>query len=129
MTDPISDMLVRIKNAQAVGHKTVVVPFSKIKLEIAKVLEKENFIGKVETKGRKINKLIEIELKYDKKEPAIASIKRISKPGQRIYIKAENLKPVRQGYGISVISTSSGLMTNEQAKKKKLGGEILFEIY
>lgn len=127
--DPISDMLVRIKNAQAVSHKTVEMPFSKVKFELAKLLEKESLVGKVDTKGKKISKVIEIGLKYENGKPAIEEIKRVSKPGQRVYAKKKALRPVRQGYGLAVVSTSQGLMTDKQARLKGLGGEIICEIY
>ncbi|HDY72734.1 MAG TPA: 30S ribosomal protein S8 [bacterium] len=127
--DPIADMLTSIRNAQAVLKETVVVPYSEIKFEIAKVLKKENLIEEVEKKGRKIRKSIEIKLKYENKKPAILSLKRISKPGQRIYTTAGKIKKVRSGYGISIISTSKGLMTNKQARKQNIGGEILCEIW
>ncbi|MBU1255544.1 30S ribosomal protein S8 [Patescibacteria group bacterium] len=129
MVDPISDMLTRIRNAQAISNETVLVPFSNLKLNLAKILEKEGLIGKVNVQGRKINKIIEIKLSYKDGEPAINSIKRISKQGQRIYIKKDEIKPIRQGYGLSIISTSKGLMTNIEAKKKRLGGEVICEIW
>ncbi len=129
MVDPISDMLIRIKNAQAVSHQTVNVPFSKIKFNLAKVLEKEGLIEAITTRGRKIKKIIEIKLKYEEGQPVIKELKRISKPGQRIYLKKSQVKSVRQGYGLAIISTSQGLMTNKEAKKKGLGGEILCEIW
>ena len=127
--DPIADMLTSIRNTQAVLKETVVVPYSEIKFELAKVLKKENFIEGVEKKGRKTRKSIEIKLKYENKKPAILSLKRISKPGQRIYTRAGKIKKVRSGYGMSIISTSKGLMTNKQARKQNIGGEILCEIW
>ncbi|MFH1671500.1 MAG: 30S ribosomal protein S8 [Candidatus Portnoybacteria bacterium] len=129
MVDSISDMLTRIRNAQAVGHKTVIFPFSKVKLEIAKTLEKEGFIGKIEIKGKKVRKEIEVVLKYEKNRPIITTIKRISKPGRRMYIKKDQIRPIRQGYGISIISTPSGVMSNKEAKKKGLGGEIICQVW
>jgi small subunit ribosomal protein S8 len=129
MTDPISDMIIRIINAQAVSHPTVSVPFSDFKYEIAKILEKEGFLNKVEEKGKKVKKLIEITLKYNDKIPAISGLRRISKPGQRIYSEAKEIKKVKGGYGMSIISTPSGLMTNKEARKKKIGGEIILEIW
>jgi len=129
MVDPISDMLTRIRNAQAVSHKTVVIPFSKLKFNLAKVLEKEKLVGKVVIQGRKIRKTIEIELKYEEGKPIAGNLKRISKPGQRIYIKNDQLRPIRQGYGLIIVSTSSGLMTNKEAKKKGLGGEVICEVW
>lgn len=139
MTDPITDMLNRIRNAQAVFHPTVLVSFSNLKYEIAKILEKEGFVDKVEKKGRDTKKNIEITLKYHKsgteeKEehkltPAISGLRRISKPGQRIYSNYWKIKRVRDGFGIAIISTSKGLMTGKESKKQKLGGEIICEIW
>ena len=127
--DPIADMLTIIRNAQAVLKETVVVPYSEIKFEIAKVLKKENFIGEIEKKGKKVRKTIEIKLKYKDKEPAISGLKRVSKPGQRIYTAAGKIKGIRGGYGIAIISTSKGLMTDKEARKQNLGGEILCKIW
>ncbi|RLC34747.1 MAG: 30S ribosomal protein S8 [Candidatus Nealsonbacteria bacterium] len=129
MTDPITDMLNRIRNAQAVGKETVEIPFSNLKYEIARILEKEGFIEKVEKKGKKFRKFIEITLKYENGASAISGLKRVSKPGQRIYLPYGKLRPVKGGYGISIISTSRGIMTNKQARKNKLGGEVICEIW
>lgn len=137
MTDPIADMLNRIRNAQAVLHTTVSIPSSNLKYKIAKILEKEGFIEKVERKGRKTKKIFEITLKYqssieDRKQQmssAISGLKRVSKPGQRIYSRIKEIKRVQGGYGISIISTPKGLMTDKEARKKKLGGEIICEIW
>ena len=127
--DPITDMLNRIRNAQAVHHPTVNIPFSNLKYEIAKILQKEGFIAGVEKKGRTQKKMIEITLKYDKKKPAISGLKRISKLGQRIYKGYKEIKPVKSGYGIAIISTSKGLMTNKEARRQRLGGEVICEIW
>lgn len=129
MVDPIADMLNRIRNAQAVSHPTVDVPFSNLKYEIIKILEKKGFIQKIEKRGRKAKKIMEITLKYSDGMPAISGLKRISKSGQRIYVKAKELQPVKGGYGIAIISTPEGLMTNEKARKKRLGGEEICEIW
>lgn len=129
MSDPISNMLTLIRNAQAVFHQKVEVPFSNLKYGIAKILQKQNFIEKVEKKGKKTKKIIEITLKYTDKMPAISELKRISKPGQRIYISAQEIKRVKDDYGIAIISTSKGLMTNKEAKKNNLGGEVICEIW
>lgn len=124
MVDPISDMLTRIRNSQKAEHKSVVMPLSKIKFEIAKILKKESYISDFSARSGK--KLLEIDLK----SPAVINeIKRVSKPGQRFYVKADKIKQVKSGYGISVISTSKGLMTNKEAKKSGLGGEVLLEIW
>jgi len=127
--DPIADMLTSIRNAQAVSKKTVRVPFSKMKFGIAKILEKEQFIGRLERKGRKTQKYIEITLKYKQKKPVILGLKKISKPGQRIYLGAQKIQPVKSGYGISIISTSKGLKTGKEARKENLGGEIICQVW
>jgi len=129
MTDPIADMLNRIRNAQAVFKETVDIPFSKIKLEISKILFKKGFIKSSESKGKKNKKFIRITLKYNKKTPAISGLKRISKPGQRIYLPYIKVKKSKGGYGIFIVSTSKGLMTNKEAKRQKLGGEVICEIW
>lgn len=129
MTDPIADMLTRIRNAMAVRKPEVVLPYSKIKLNIAKVLEKENYVGKVSTvKTGKFDE-IKIELKYSDKIPAIRHIKRISKPGQRIYVSSKELPRVLNGYGLAIISTSKGIMTNAEASAQNMGGEFVCEIW
>jgi small subunit ribosomal protein S8 len=129
MTDPITDMLNQIRNAQAVGKTEVLIPFSNIKNEIAAILSKEGFVGEIKktTKGK--IKALKIFLKYDAGFPQISGVKRVSKPGQRIYEGVHGIKKVRGGYGVSVISTSKGLMTDKDAKKQKIGGEILLKIW
>ena len=130
MTDPIADMLNRIRNAQAVLKATVDIPFSDLKYGIAKILEKKGFVAKIEKKGKKTRRTIEITLKYDANQPVISGLKRISKPGQRIYKKAKEIKPVKGGYGVAVISTpKEGLVTDKEARKKKLGGEVICEVW
>jgi len=130
MPDPISDMLTSIRNAVAVRQSTVLIPFSKLKYELLEILEKKGFIEKVEKRGRKAKKIIKITLKYSKDgESAISGLKRISKPGQRIYSPWNKIKRVKGGLGIAIISTSKGLMTDNEARKKRTGGEILCEIW
>lgn len=129
MTDPISDMLNRIRNAQMAGKPQVSIPFSNSKFNIAEILEKNKFIDKAEKRGRKINRFIDIVLRYDNKVPAISGLKKVSKTGQRIYLSSREIKPVMDGYGISIVSTPKGLMTNKEARKQKLGGEVLCEIW
>lgn len=126
--DPIGDFLSQIKNAQAVKHETVKVPFSKIRYEIAKLLAKEDFIKKVKKKGRKKKNLL-ITLNYEDGKPKIVNLRRVSKPGRRVYTSAKDLNPVRGGYGISIVSTSKGLMTDKEARSKNLGGEVICEIW
>ncbi len=125
MTDPIADMLTRIRNAMAVNKPDAVLPLSKIKLKIAEILEKEKYIEKFEKKDDNIL----ITLKYKNRQPAISYLKRVSKPGCRIYADFDNLPIVLDNLGIAIISTSSGLMTNKEAWRKKIGGEIICEIY
>jgi small subunit ribosomal protein S8 len=133
MTDPIADMLTRIRNSSQVKKDKVFIPFSKVKVEIAKILKREGFIAdfseiKPDTEGFKFGG-IEITLKYDNGQSAITSVKRVSKPGQRQYVAKDELPVVLNNYGIAIISTSSGLMTNKQAKKAGLGGEVVCAIY
>ncbi len=134
MLDTISDMLTRIRNAQRAGHSTVEIPFSKLKLAIAKILQENGFIEDVSSQGEGIALKILIGLKYDKvsnnrKVPVIQGIKRVSREGQRIYSKKNEIKSVKNGYGISVISTSQGVMTGKDAFKKGLGGEVICEVW
>lgn len=132
MTDPIADLLTRIKNALLVKKTEVVIPFSKIKFAIAKILKKENFIEKVEKIHSHKNKVFEgikIILKYENDRPVISELKRISKPSCRIYLKSKEIRRVKGGLGILIVSTSRGIMTGEEARKRKLGGEILCEVW
>ena len=126
---PISDMLNQIINAQKVLHPAVEVSFSNLKYEIAKILEKSGFVEKIEKKGRKTNKSLEITLRYQEQTPAISGVKMISKPGQRIYLDYRKINRVKGGFGMAIISTSKGLMTNKEAKKQKIGGEIICEVW
>lgn len=128
-TDPITDMLNQIRNAKAVQKPEVLVPFSALKNEIAMLLSKAGFLGEVKkaTKGK--TKAIKMQLKYADGICAIEGLKRVSKPGQRIYVKANEIKKVRGGFGVSVVSTPKGLMTGLEARKAKLGGEVLLEIW
>ena len=129
MTDPIADMLTRIRNAIAVRKQQVVIPFSKIKFEIAQILKKEGYIEKLEKKQDNFTQ-IRIGLKYSKDNGlVIQSLKRISKPGRRVYTGKDELPRVLNDLGIAIISTSQGLMTNREAKKRGIGGEVLCEIY
>ena len=130
MTDPIADMLTRIRNANMVSHETVEVPASKLKIEIAKILKSEGFITDYEVKESGKFKVIVITLKYDKnKKPVISKLERISKPGLRTYHKAKTLPKVLGGLGVAIISTSKGLLTDRKARKENVGGEVLCYIY
>ena len=137
MTDPIADMLTRIRNASTINKSNIVLPMSKIKYEIAKILKKEGWIIDVEVIKNKSDKNksfifdeLRIILKYKKSgRSAITNIKRISKPGLRIYVNKYNLPKVLNNLGIAIISTPNGLMTNKEARKKGVGGEVICEIY
>lgn len=129
MTDPIADMLTRIKNAQKVKLSEVLIPYSNNKLSLAKILKEEGYIDSIE-EGKKFPKEIKLVLKYDSQERGvIQEAKRISKPGQRIYAKKGELPKVLNGLGIAIISTSKGLLPDYKAKKENLGGEIVCYIY
>ena len=129
MADPISDMLIRIQNAQRAGHKAVSMPFSKFKFALAKILEKHGYVGDILKRGKKLKKFFEINLLYKDKNPRISGIRRVSKQGKRIYLPKEKIKPVKQGYGMHVISTSKGLMSDKEAKKEGVGGEVIAEVW
>ncbi len=128
-TDPISDLLTRIRNAQQAHLDTVVSPSSRMKFAIAKIMEREGFVGTVTEVSEGPKKTISITLKYDGRQPVIRFIKRISTPGRRVYRGASELPRVLSDIGIAIISTSLGVMTNKEARKRKLGGEVLCEIY
>ena len=126
VTDPIADMLTRIRNANAMRYKEVEVPASRIKLEIARILKEEGYISDVKIKKDKVQDVMVLNLKYgEKKERVITGLKRISKPGLRVYAKVEELPRVLNGLGIAIISTSKGIMTDKEARKESLGGEVL----
>jgi len=130
MTDPVGDMLTRIRNALMARHKVVEVPGSKLKLEIVKILKEEGYIEDYRVIEERPQMKIEIQLKYDDmKRPVIAGIKRVSKPGRRIYRGYRELPKVLEGLGIAIISTSQGIMTDHEARKRRLGGEVICEIW
>ncbi len=129
MTDPISDMIIRIQNASIARKDTVLVPFSKLKWEISSVLEKEGYISSVAKKGKKIAKFIELGLLYEGHTPRVQGVKRVSKPSRRIYQKSTEIRPVKNGFGSSIVSTPKGILTGKHARKEKVGGEVLFQIW
>ena len=129
-TDPIADMLTRIRNANTVKHPSVEVPASKLKIELAKLLKEEGFIADYEVQEKGQFKVIVISLKYDVNgKPVIKKKKKISKPGLRHYSKAKNLQKVLGGMGIAVVSTPKGLLTDRKARKENVGGEVLCYVY
>ena len=136
MTDPIADMFTRIRNASAVKKEEVLLPMSKLKLEVAKILANEGWIKKVEViagglNGRRSSfDQLKIKLKYQNNgKPQINSIKRLSKPGLRVYVNKDEIPTVRKNFGFAIISTSRGIMTNKEARKQQIGGELIGEIY
>jgi small subunit ribosomal protein S8 len=130
VTDPIADMLTRIRNANQMKYKEVEVPASKIKIEIARILKETGFIADYKIKKNNIQDILVLSLKYgDNKERVIRGLKRISKPGLRVYVKAEEVPSVLNGLGIAIISTSKGVITDKQARENSLGGEVLAYIW
>jgi small subunit ribosomal protein S8 len=128
--DPLSDFLVRIKNAQAVGKETTTAPYTSFLWEVAKILERTGYIAKIDRRGKRVRRTLEAGLAYGTDGGArIGGIKRISRPSRRVYKKSTELYPVKQGMGMQIISTSQGLMTDREARRAKLGGEVLFEIW
>ena len=130
VTDTIADMLTRIRNANAMRYEEVIIPSSKLKLEIANIFKNEGYIYIFELVDEdKVEKNIKITLKYNNKERVITGLKRISKPGLRVYAKVEDVPRVLNGLGTAIISTSQGLMTDKEARSKNLGGEVLLYIW
>ncbi|MEK7085959.1 MAG: 30S ribosomal protein S8 [Patescibacteria group bacterium] len=125
-TDPIADLLTRIRNAYNAHHQALTISHSNMKENILKIMKDHKFIEDYSSEGEGSCKVLNIDLKEELKD---ITFKRISKPGQRIYIKKSDLKPVKSGLGISIVSTPKGIMTNSEARKQNLGGELLCEIY
>lgn len=131
MTDPISDMLTRVRNAAMARAHVVEMPLSKMKFAIAKILESRGYLVSVEkvTDKATSREVLRLTLAYAEGMPIVSDLKRISKPGRRVYIKADDVRAVRSGYGISIISTPNGVMTGDDARKRRLGGEYICEVY
>lgn len=130
MTDPIADMLTRIRNAIAANHTRVDVPGSKLKMEVARILKEEGYINSFTTKEEGGKYVIRIFLRYDAKGvSSITHLSRVSRPGRRVYVGATGIPKVLGGYGVNIVSTSRGLMSGKKARQEKVGGEILAEIY
>ncbi len=125
IVDPISDMLTRIRNAYLVGKPEVILSTSKAKLAILSILKKHEYVGSFESKDGKIT----IILNYKDQKPAISVIERVSRPGRRVYVKNDEIPAVLSGQGIALVSTSKGVMTGDEAKKQKLGGELICRVY
>ena len=127
--DGIADLIVRIKNASDARKESVTIPHSKMKAAILDVLAKEGYVGEIIKKGKKVHKSIEVGLVYDEYGPKVKGVERISKLSKRIYGGAKDLKPVKQGHGVLVVTTPKGIMTDAEARKAKVGGELLFKIW
>ena len=130
VTDTIADMLTRIRNANSMGYEEVTVPASKLKEELARILKEEGFIKEYKVVSEGVEKNILLTLKYgNKKERVITGLKRISKPGLRVYVKSDEVPKVLNGLGIAIMSTSKGIMTDKEARKQNLGGEVLAYVW
>lgn len=130
MTDPIGDLIVRLTNAGAVKKAVVSLPYSNFKHAVAQKLAEAGWVQQVEKKGKKVKKTLDISLKYNENGVAhITGVKRVSKPGRRLYRGVNDIIPVRYGHGALILSTPKGVMTDKEAKKEKVGGEALFEIW
>lgn len=130
MTDPIADMLTRLRNANSAQHDTVSMPFSKLKSNIAEILKAEGYISGWSVADAEVGKTLTLDLKYTaSRERALSGVRRISKPGLRVYAKSTNLPKVLGGLGVAILSTSSGLLTDKQAAQKGVGGEVLAYVW
>jgi small subunit ribosomal protein S8 len=130
MTDPVADFLTRLRNANSAYHEQISLPSSKLKLTIAEILKSEGYIASFEVKDAEVGKTLTVDLKYGpNRERSIAGIKRVSKPGLRVYAKSTEIPRVLGGLGIAILSTSSGLLTDRQAAKKGVGGEVIAYVW
>ena len=129
MTDSIGDFIIRIKNALLAGHKQIVVPFSNLKFAVADMLEAEGYVSSVEKTQVEGHPQITLQLKYQGRVPATSGVKRLSKPGRRLYASSGELPKTLGGYGITIISTNKGLLTDAQARKQNVGGELICQIW
>jgi small subunit ribosomal protein S8 len=130
MTDPVADFLTRLRNANSAYHESVSLPYSKLKANIAEILKTEGYVASVKVEDATVGKTLTVELKFGpNRERSIAGIKRVSKPGLRVYAKSTELPRVLGGLGIAILSTSSGLLTDRQAAKKGVGGEVLAYVW
>ena len=129
LSDPIGDMIARVKNAQARKHKRVELPSSKFKSKIADILKNEGFIKDFKVSTEEKKNILSLELKYHSGNPVISNFERVSKPGRRIFSSADSLPKINNGLGIAIVSTPQGVMTDVDARKKKLGGEIICKVF
>lgn len=129
VNDPIADMLTRIRNAVMVGHESVLIPHSNMKVAIAKILKEQNFIEDYEIVKAKPAQMLRVQLRYVEKQPAVLGLERVSRPGLRVYAGKTEIPRVYGGLGLAIMSTSQGIMTGQQAWRKKLGGEVLCYVW
>jgi small subunit ribosomal protein S8 len=130
MTDPVADFLTRLRNANSAYHESISLPYSKLKANIAEILKSEGYVASIKVADAEVGKTLTVDLKYGpNRERSIAGIKRVSKPGLRVYAKSTELPRVLGGLGIAILSTSSGLLTDRQAAKKGVGGEVLAYVW
>ncbi len=129
MTDPIADMLTRIRNAAKVHKPDLTLPYSRMKFAIAKLLAQEGFVAGAESRGEGVKREIRLVLKYDGRESLIRGVSRISTPGRRVYVGYKEIPQIRSGFGVSILSTPGGIMTGAEARKRKVGGELLCEVF
>ncbi len=129
LSDPIGDMIARVKNAQARNHKEVKLPSSNFKVKIADILKNEGFIKNVIVKSENNQSILSLELKYHSGNPVISAFERVSKPGRRVFSSAESLPKINNGLGIAIVSTPKGVMTDMDARKQKVGGEIICKVF
>lgn len=130
MSDPLADMLTRVRNACMVKFETVDIPLSKVKVYVAKILKEEGYINDYHIQEDGVQGVLRVDLKYGQnKEKVITGIRRVSKPGRRIYVDADNIPKVMSGLGVGIISTSKGVMSDRQARKMRVGGELLCEVW
>ncbi|HRZ30579.1 MAG TPA: 30S ribosomal protein S8 [Candidatus Paceibacterota bacterium] len=128
-TDPISDFLIQLKNGGRAKRESITVPASNLKQAIAEALVRAGWLKSVVKRGKKVKKYLTCELAYKGGSPKIMEVKRISKPSRRVYVGVDDLNLVRQGFGLAIISTPQGILTNSEAKKAQIGGELMFEIH
>lgn len=129
MTDPIADMFARLRNAQAQGHATVKMPASRVKRAVLDVLLSEGYIAGITVEGEQVQKTLTVELKYHQGKPVIASLTRVSKPGRRVYSQATELPMVANGLGVTIVSTSKGVLSDAKARALNVGGEVLGTVF
>ncbi|MFC1653575.1 30S ribosomal protein S8 [Patescibacteria group bacterium] len=129
MTDPIADMLTRIRNAYSAGKRVVNIPHSNMKGSIAELLKTNGYVDAVSKAKEGNHKSIKVSLKYINSKPAITNVERVSKPGRRVYVKSNNLRTPLSGYGLSIVSTSKGIMSAKKAREEKLGGELVCKVW